>query len=284
MASQTQGAEALDPRARGARRFEGKIAVVTGAGQGLGAAVARRLAQEGASLMLADMIEATAQRTCDQLTDFGAQAAIFVGDLSNPDNAKALMAKAKETYSRIDVMVTVVGGNIWWQSFQLYTPEQIIAEVNKNFWPNLWCTWAVLPYMIEQRSGAIVNVATHAVVGKFRVPYAASKGGLMAMTTAISKEVAHYGIRLNVAVPSGFSASDRVTPQNYGVTIPSTELPPEEVELQAKYREERRFEIPMGRNSTAEEQAAAIAFLASDDASFITGQILPVGGGQTYPF
>ena len=280
----TQG-NVLDPRAGGARRFEGKVAVVTGSGQGIGAATARRLAQEGASVVIADLNEVGAQSVCEELRDFGANAIIKIGDLSKYENAASLMERAKEEYGKIDVLCNIAGGNIWYQSFWLYEPDQIEAEVGKNFWTSVWCTRAVLPYMIEQRSGAIVNVASHSVVGKFRVPYAASKGGNIALATSVAREVAEFGIRVNCVAPSGTSVQDRVTPGTFGIEIPGTDLPPEEIEAQEKYRTQiRPMEVPMGRSGTPDEQAAAFAFLASDDASYITGQVLPVGGGQPYPF
>jgi dihydroxycyclohexadiene carboxylate dehydrogenase len=275
----------LDPRAAGAKRFEGKVAVVTGAGQGIGAATARRLAQEGAAVVIGDMVEETSQRVCDELKEFGASCIISLGELSKWENAQALMARAYEEYGRIDVLANVAGGTIWFQSFQYYTPEQIQAEINKSFWTAVWCCRAVLPYMIEQKSGSIVNIATHAVTGAFRVPYAAAKAGQIGLTTSLAREVAHLGIRVNCVAPSGSLANDRVTPRDYGVNIPVPELPQEELGLQEKYRLETRLvEIPMGRRGEAAEQASAIAFLASHDASYITGQVLAVGGGQPYPF
>ncbi len=277
--------EVLDAKAAGSRRFEGQVAVVTGAGQGIGAATARRLAQEGAAVVVGDMVEASSQRVCDDLREFGAEAAYCLGELSKWENAERLMAFAQEQFGRIDVLANVAGGTIWFQSFQYYTPEQIQAEIDKSFWTAVWCCRAVLPYMIEQKSGAIVNVATHAVTGAFRVPYAAAKAGQIGLTTSLSREVAPLGIRVNCMAPSGTLAEDRVTPRNYGVTADPPELPQEELDLQETYRQQTRLsEIPMGRRGEADEQAAAIAFLASHDASYITGQVLAVGGGQPYPF
>ena len=277
--------ETLDARAAGARRFEGQVAVITGAGQGIGAATARRLAQEGAAVVVGDMVEASSQRVCDELREFGAEAAYCLGELSKWENAQRLMAFAEEQFGRIDVLANVAGGTIWFQSFQYYTPEQIQAEIDKSFWTAVWCCRAVLPYMIERKSGAIVNVATHAVTGAFRVPYAAAKAGQIGLTTSLSREVAPLGIRVNCMAPSGTLAEDRVTPRNYGVTADPPELPQEELDLQETYRQQTRLsEIPMGRRGEADEQAAAIAFLASHDASYITGQVLAVGGGQPYPF
>jgi dihydroxycyclohexadiene carboxylate dehydrogenase len=279
----------LDPRAAGGRRFENKVCVVAGAGQGIGSATARRLAQEGGSLVLGDWVESSAERVSKELRDFGAPATIHVGDYSKWDDCLGLIEHAKDAFGRIDVLVVIVGGTIFYQSLQYYTPEQIEAEITKSFWPPIWCVRAVLPYMIEQKAGSIVTMASHAMVGKFRAPYSAAKGGVIGLTSSLAKEIGPYGIRINSVAPATAQATDRVTPRNYRVEVVRPELPPEERALQAQYREkERRASQPLveflGRDSTAEEQAAAIAFLASDDASFITGQVLSVGGGETYPF
>ena len=275
----------LDPRAAGARRFEGQVAVITGAGQGIGAATARRLAQEGASIVIGDMVAETSERVCGAVRDFGGSCMVSLGDLSKYENAEALMAAAMEAYGRIDVLANIAGGTIWFQSFQYYTPEQIQAEIDRSFWTAVWCCRAALPHMIEQGSGAIVNIATHAVTGRFRVPYAAAKAGQIGLTTSLAREVAHLGIRVNCVAPSGTGADDRVTPRDFGVTVAVPELPEEEQADQAEYRSATRSsEIPMGRRGEAYEQAAAIAFLASQDASYVTGQVLAVGGGQPYPF
>ena len=277
--------ELLDAKAAGARRFEGKVAVITGGGQGIGAATARRLAQEGAAVVIGDMVEESSQRVCDEIRAFGGEADLCLGELSKWENAQRLMAFAQERFGQIDALANVAGGTIWFQSFQYYTPEQIQAEIDKSFWTAMWCCRAVLPYMIEQGSGAIVNVATHAVTGAFRVPYAAAKAGQIGLTTSLSREAAPLGIRVNCMAPSGTLAGDRVTSRTHGITAEPPELPQEELDLQETYRQQTRLsEIPMGRRGEADEQAAAIAFLASHDASYITGQVLAVGGGQPYPF
>ena len=278
-------ATVLDPKAAGARRFEGQVAVVTGGGQGIGAATARRLAQEGAAVVLGDMVAETSERVRAAIQEFGGQCEISLGDLSRYENAEALMAMAHHAYGRIDALANIAGGTIWFQSFQYYTPEQIQAEMDRSFWTAMWCCRAALPYMIEQGSGSIVNIATHAVTGRFRVPYAAAKAGQIGLTTSLAREVAHLGIRVNCIAPSGTAADDRTTPRDHGVAVVPPELPASERADQDEYRSAtRNSEIPMGRRGEADEQAAAIAFLASHDASYITGQVLAVGGGQPYPF
>ena len=275
----------LDPKAAGARRFEGRVAVVTGGGQGIGAATARRLAQEGASIVIGDMVEESSERVRAAIREFGGSCEIALGDLSRWENAEALMAVAQDTYGRIDVLANIAGGTIWFQSFQYYTPDQIQAEIDRSFWTAMWCCRAALPYMIEQGSGSIVNIATHAVTGRFRVPYAAAKAAQIGLTTSLAREVAHLGIRVNCVAPSGTAADDRITPRDHGVAVIPPELPASERVDQEEYRSAtRNSEIPMGRRGEADEQAAAIAFLASHDASYITGQVLAAGGGQPYPF
>lgn len=285
----------LDARAAGARRFRDKVVVVAGAGQGIGRASARRFGEEGAAVMVADIVEDSARKVAGELDQAGVRTASFVGDLCELKDCEALMARSKEVFGRIDVLAVIVGGTIWAQPFQYYTPEQIEAEVRRSFWAPMWLCWSVLPYMIEQRGGAIVNLSTSAVVGRYRVPYAAAKGGVIALSTSLSKEVARYGIRVNVVAPHGTDADDRIIPRDYGLKIKATELPPEEAEERDRHfggkglfgggvGEMIQTEVPMGRKAEAAEQAAAIAFLASDDASYITGQVLPVTGGATFPF
>lgn len=271
--------DVLDVRAAGARRFVGSVAVITGGGQGIGSATARRLAQEGATIVIADRVAATAERVRAELAAAGAPAEAFVGDLSDREVAVALMDGVVCTHGRIDVLVNVVGGTIKVQPFADYSGAEVEAEVQRSFWPTLWCTWAVVPHMRAARRGAIVNLGSHSVVSTLRVPYAACKGAVVALTTSLSKELAEYGVRVNCVAPHGTTADDRVTPRD--AALPRSQdngLPTSSEEL----ARQALSEIPMGRFATAEEQASAIAFLASEDASFVTGQILPVGGGATW--
>jgi dihydroxycyclohexadiene carboxylate dehydrogenase len=237
------------------------------------------MAEEGAALVVADRHSPGAERTCLELRGSGAQAEAFIGDVSSWEGAQTLMAFAKRAFGRIDILVNNVGGTIWGgQPYWEYTPEQILQEVQNNLWPTLWCCRAVLPFMLEQHSGCIVNLGSDATRGTLRLPYAASKGGVFALTTSLALEVATLGIRVNCVAPAWTEVADRLAPRN-----PSRQRG--EDPQTARRRMEERFlpGIPMARPGTPEEQAAAIVFLASDDASFITGQILTVGGGAHAP-
>lgn len=269
----------LDPLARGARRFEGRICVVTGAGQGIGRATARRLAAEGGTVVVAERVRQTAAETVRMLRDAGAEALEAVFDVSRVDGARALMEAAAAAYGRIDVLVNVVGGTIWWKRYHLYTVEEIELELERSLYTALWCCHAVLPIMIEQHAGTIVNLSSNVTHGGlYRVPYAVSKGGIEALTRTLAAEYGPSGIRVNAVRPGSTAVHDRVTSRlvlREGVVAQPAEVTDAALAEARSYLER----LPLGRQGTTEEQAAAIAFLASDDAGYITGQIVDCTGG-----
>ena len=189
------------------------------------------------------------------------------------------MAETVERYGRIDVLVNNVGGTIRSQEFWLFTKEQIDQEIQRSFWPTMYCMRAVLQYMVEAGSGSIVNLGSTAVNGIHRGPYASAKGGVMALTTSVAKEVATMGIRINCVAPHATAVDDRLVPRN--TEQRSAEERQAAQERMARFVGEGPYAgidfIPMKRWGAPDEQAAAITFLASDDASFITGQVLWVG-------
>ncbi len=287
----------LEPLARGGRRFENKICVVAGGGQGIGSSTVRRLAQEGATVVIGDWVEESAKRIQQEVESAGEKASVHQGDYRSWEDCQGLMDFAIKTHGRIDSLVVIVGGSIWGAPYQYNTPEQITETVNKNLWPTMWCVRAVLPYLIEQHGksedgvgGNIVTLATHALVGTDRVPYAASKGGLIGLTTSLSKEVGMYGIRINCVAPSAnVGREPSVTPRNFGVEhIARSEVPAEARLERPRDTEGNRAERPLSaglkRDALVQEVAAAIVFMASDDAGYISGQVISVGGGETFPF
>ena len=271
----------LDPRAAGARRLQDKVCVITGAGQGIGRAAARRLGQEGGKIVVADRIEETASRTTEELTEHGVDAIKVIVDLSTYAGSEELIAEAISAFGRVDVLVNNIGGTIWMKPFHLYTDEEVEMELERSLMPTLWGCRAVLPVMMEQQSGSIVNLGSQSVRGLYRLPYASSKGGILALTKVLAMEYGKYGIRVNTVSPGGTDIPDRVTNRNFvrpGVIA-------DEPDNADTYRQEMFEDITnqqaIKRRGTPEEQAAAVAFFASDDASFITGDNINCSGGQS---
>lgn len=281
MPESTLEAAALDPRAAGARRLEGKVCIATGAGQGIGRATARRFGAEGAKVVVAERIEETAQETLQQLEAAGVEAMLCLSDVSSFAGATELVSKTVERFGRVDVMANVVGGTIWWQPLHLYSEEHILQELERSLHTTLWCCRAVLPVMVEQNSGSIVNVSSSVTKGGFfRAPYAASKGGVEALTRVLGAEYGQYGIRVNAVAPGSTEIPDRRTSR---LTLrPGVEAEPaKDTEKYYKQMLDMRMDGSPGlaRKGQAEEQAAAIAFLASDDASYVTGHVIDTSGG-----
>src|SRR5690348_8242415 len=169
----------LDSRAAGARRLKDKVCVVTGAGQGIGRATARRLGQEGGKIVVADRVDESATQTLAELRDHGVDATKVLVDLGACAGAQELMAQAQKAYGRIDVLVNNVGGTIWIKPFHLYTAEEVELELERSLFPTMWCCLAVLPIMMAQKAGAIVNVGSQSTRGLHRLPYATAKGGIL---------------------------------------------------------------------------------------------------------
>ncbi len=271
----------LDHRAAGGKRLKDKICIVTGAGQGIGRAAAKRLGAEGGTVVVADRVDGGATQTTAELRDAGVEAMKVLVDLSMLIGAKELMKQAVAAYGRIDVLVNNVGGTIWIKPFHMYTEEETTMELERSLYPTLWGCLAVLPIMMKQKSGSIVNLGSQSTRGLYRLPYATSKGGVLALTKVMAMEYGRYGIRINAMAPGGTEISDRVVPRQFikpGVVV-------EESAAEAEYRREMAEDIraqqALRRRGLPEEQAAAIAFLASDDSSFITGQVINCSGGQS---
>ena len=260
-------------------RFAGRVAVVTGAAQGIGQKVAERIGAEGGAVVLVDRAELVHELARDisasaEESGSGGSATSVTADLETWAGAQQAVEAALAAHGRVDVLVNNVGGTIWARPYEEYDEEKIEKEIRRSLFPTLWSCRAVLPAMLEQGSGTIVNVSSVATRGMHRVPYAAAKGGVNALTQSLAMEVAGRGIRVVATAPGG------------------TEAPPRRVKRgpEAESAQERAwYQVIVGqtvdssfvkRYGTLDEQAAPIVFLASDEASYVTGSVLPVAGGD----
>ena len=184
------------------------------------------------------------------------------------------MQAALQAHGRVDVSVHNVGGTIWAKPFEHYEAAQIDAEVRRSLFPTLYSCHAVLPQMLAVSKGVIVNVSSIATRSLNRVPYAAAKGGVNAITASLGWELAERGIRVVATAPGGTEAPPRAVPRN-----PNGQSAQEKVWYQQIVDQTVNSSL-MHRYGTLDEQAGVILFLASDDASYLTGVTIPVGGGD----
>ena len=257
-------------------RFEGKVAIVTGAAQGIGRTVALRLAQEGGKVVLVDRSELV-DEVRQEAEAGGAEALTVTADLETYAGATGAVARARERFGKLDIAIHNVGGTIWARPYAEYEEAQIEAEIRRSLFPTLWCCRAVLPALIEGGGGVIVNVSSIATRGINRVPYAAAKGGVNALTACLAWEYAGHGIRVNAVAPGGTEAPPRRIPRKDPANAGQDER---EERWWREVVEQTTASSLLHRYGTTDEQAAAILFLASDEASYITGVTLPVGGGD----
>ncbi len=255
------------------KRFNNKVCIVTGAAQGIGRGVALRLASEGGKIVMADFSPLVEEVLAEIIAN-GGEATTIQADLETHQGAKDAIDKAIVTYGQIDVLVNNVGGAIWMKPFVHFSEEDIQKEISRSLFPTLWCCHAVLPTMIKQQSGIIVNVSSIATRGINRIPYSTAKGGVNAMTASLAFEYAKDGIRVNAVATGGTEAPPRKIPRN---AQPLTGDEKGWMNAVVEQTIDRTF---MKRYGTIDEQVNTIAFLASDESSYITGSTIPVGGGD----
>lgn len=257
-------------------RLTDKAVIVTGGANNIGRGIALGFAAEGARVLIADIDEERAKLVA---AEAGGGAAVQPTDVSSWESTQAMAARAVELFGRIDVLVNCAGGTI--DRLFLEKPrEEWEREVAINFWGFINCSRAVLETMIEQRSGAVVSIGSDAGrMGEWReTVYSGTKAGIIAMSKSLAREVGSKGIRFNVVSP-GFIPGRKDAGGDFGEGSmwsgkQGEQFPDELLEKIAK-------SYPLRRLGRPEDVAPAVMFLASDAASYITGQTLSVSGGYT---
>jgi 3-oxoacyl-[acyl-carrier protein] reductase len=243
-------------------RFEGKVAIVTGGARGIGRGIALRLAREGARVVVNYLSnQAAAEEVVGQIQAAGGEAMAVQGDVGNMAAAQALCDRAREAYGRIDVLVNNAGTTRDTLIMRM-TEEDWDIVIDTNLKGAFNCIKAASRPMMKQRCGRIVNVTSVAGLdgNPGQANYASAKAGLVGLTKTVAKELGSRGITCNAVAP-GFVHTDL-----------TASVPGDLVQLAIE-------RAPLGRAGTAEDIAAAVAFLAADEASFVTGQVLAVDGG-----
>jgi 2-hydroxycyclohexanecarboxyl-CoA dehydrogenase len=242
-------------------RLDDRIAIVTGAGQGIGRGVAEKLATEGATVVAADIDDASADRVAKSL---GGDAVAVRTDVTSKEAVEAMVSQVHDRFGRIDVLVNNAG---WDRAgpFVDSDPADWDRIVQTNLYGVLHTSKAVLPILAEQGSGSVVNIASDAgrVGSSGEAVYSATKGGVIAFTKTIAREMARHQVNVNCVCPGPTDTA----------LFASFAGP--------KLRDSLTRAIPFRRLGLPEDVANAVAFLASDEAGFVTGQTLSVSGGLT---
>jgi 2,3-dihydroxy-2,3-dihydro-p-cumate dehydrogenase len=252
--------------------LHGRTAIVTGGATGIGLGISRRLLADGAQVTIASLGEAELKRAHEQLRSAGYDPAGFAGDLSRPGEADLLLHAAIGSFGWVDILVNNAGGGVIRPTLE-HTEETLRATIDNNLWTTIRCTLAVLPHMAERGWGRIINIGAESVRNGLtdHAIYNAAKGGVHAMTSGLAREFAGVGITVNTVAPS-YVETPEISAALAAGTVPDRLLHvlTRAVEL-----------IPEGRPGAVDDVAAVVAFLAREDAAFVTGQVLSVNGGSS---
>jgi 3-oxoacyl-[acyl-carrier protein] reductase len=255
-------------------RFAGRVALVTGAAHGIGRATALRMAREGARVVGADVDDEGLRAVAEAAAAEGLACEAARTDVLNEGEVARLVDGVMERHGQVDVLVNAVGG-----STVIERPEARIEEISLDDWERVLsfnlrgtflCTRAVVPHMKARRSGAIVNLSSIVargdhLSGRTSAPYVLAKAGIEALTRRLAQELGPFGIRCNAASP-GVTLTERIERRIAGRT--------------SEERAAMTDAVPLRRLATPGDLAALIAFLASDDAAFVSGETVDATGGQ----
>jgi 3-oxoacyl-[acyl-carrier protein] reductase len=241
----------------------GKVAVITGAGGGIGAAIAHRLGSEGVKVVVADIDLGKAESQAGALTDAGIQALAVAANVIDWGSVQALVAKAVAAFGSVDILVNNAG----------FQRDMRIGKMSEDDWDSVvdvilkgafLCTKAALPYMQEKKWGRIVNMSSRAHLGNpGQANYSAAKAGLLGFTRALSLENGKFGVTVNAVAPGIIETPAILALAHY-----------------EKVRDNAVATLPIARLGRVEDVADAVAFLVSERASYITGEVLHITGGR----
>jgi len=257
--------------------LQNRVAIVTGAAQGIGRAIALEFAAQGADLLVTDIQEDKVVKVANEATIYGHKVVATAADVIHPTQVEDLVDTTMRTFGRIDILINSAGGsgNMGVMSIEDVSEQMWDYSVDLNLKATFLCCQAVVPHMKTKGYGRIVNISSSTARGSFgplgtsavRLPYAAAKSGVLGFTYQLASDLAQHGIYVNAVLP-GFILTE------LGARVRSRYEALSEAE-----RETMVKGIPIGRPGHPEEVAKAVTFLASDDASYITGAVLDVTGG-----
>jgi 2,3-dihydroxy-2,3-dihydro-p-cumate dehydrogenase len=252
--------------------LRGRTAIVTGGATGIGLGISRRLLADGAQVLIASLREAEAKQAAEELRAAGHDPSTFSGDLAQPGVADRLARTAASALGGIDILVNNAGGGVIRPTLE-HTEETLRATIDNNLWTTIRCTLAVLPHMGARGYGRIINIGAESVRNGLadHAIYNAAKGGVHALASGLAREFAGSGITVNVVAPSYVETPELAAALRAG-TLPG----------RLRYVLDQAVGlIPMDRPATVDDVAAAVAYLARDDAGFVTGQVVSVNGGSS---
>lgn len=252
--------------------LHGKAALVTGASRGIGKAIARALAREGARVCLAARGEADLKATEQELKLLGPQIASVKADVTTQEGARAAVQAALDAFGALDALVNNVGGSGGARSFEQATAEQWTKVVDANLMAAVWCSQPAVAWMRAHGGGSIVHISsTYGREYASSAPYTAAKAGLVALSKEMAVDLAKYRIRVNCVAPGS-------------VLFPGGSWDRRSKDAPEAVARMLREELPWGRFGKPEEIAEVVAFVCSERASWVTGACIPVDGGQGRAF